>query len=113
MKLTVRVIKNFEYRTIKSIVLDIDGTSNINFLKKKIMELLPKKFDGNYDTVKIYFIPHAFKTQNLVINLDDDSSMILSDDIVLSSRLKDDCELSFFNYQSYLTFKKQPNFIKW
>ncbi|KAF9935961.1 hypothetical protein BGZ65_002846 [Modicella reniformis] len=69
--LTIRVIKSFEYRTAKNLVLhNIDLTaSTVAQLKEQIIE----------NTLKLYTKAHGAKTMNLIINLDHDEDWILDD----------------------------------
>ena len=112
MKITVRFIKNFQYRTIKQIVVDIDENLTIGQLKELLISKISKPFLIDYDCIKIYFLPFHYKSQNLVINMDKDEEWILKDDVVVKTILEEQCEVSFFNFESYKEFKRNPE-IKW
>ncbi|KAI7899773.1 uncharacterized protein BX663DRAFT_532713 [Cokeromyces recurvatus] len=105
--LTIRCIKNFEYRTCKNLVLQHVNleTSTVGDLKKLVLE----------NTLKVYTVAHGHKTMNLIINIEDDDKLILSDeDAVLAWQgIENETELSFFNMADYLEFKKHPDVMKW
>ncbi|GMK56952.1 hypothetical protein CspeluHIS016_0307920 [Cutaneotrichosporon spelunceum] len=115
--LTVRIIKNFPFRTTKNLVLrDVDlMTTTVGELMAQCREAIAsqvgfKHYRGvELDTIKKYTVAHGHKSQNLIINLDNDE-WILSD---LSQTLADagcenETELSFFNRQAYDEFKVHP-----
>lgn len=75
--LTIRVIKSFEYRTTKNIILhDVSLSTTVKDLK----DLLQKRISTDagfkpyrttkFDTLKTYFKSHGSKSQNLIINID-------------------------------------------
>jgi hypothetical protein len=65
----------------------------------------------NFDTLKIYFLKHGNKSQNLIINLDDNGYM--EEQKTLEEQgIENETEISFFNREQYETFKKNPE-IKW
>ncbi|CAI2192132.1 13927_t:CDS:2 [Funneliformis geosporum] len=121
--ITIRLIKNFEYRTIKNLVfqhVNLETTTIIE-LKELVRERIKttsglKAFRNvNYDTLKLYTKAHGTKTQNLVINIDDDThSVFLNDDSTLiSCGIENETEISFFNREAYETYKTHPDVIKW
>ena len=112
MKITVRFIKNFEYRTIKQMVVDIDDNMTIKDLKALMLTKISKIYLIDYDCLKIYFIPFQFKSQNLVINMEKDDELMLKDEQFVRDKLVEQCEISFFNYKMYEKFKRNPE-IKW
>ncbi|GAB5586430.1 hypothetical protein Unana1_01330 [Umbelopsis nana] len=68
----------------------------------------------NFDTIKLYTVAHGHKTQNLIINMDDDDKLIYNDDSATLSWLgfENETEISFFNRAAYEEYKKHPD-IKW
>ncbi|KAI8149953.1 hypothetical protein BJV82DRAFT_503803 [Fennellomyces sp. T-0311] len=104
--ITIRCIKSFEYRTCKSLVLQHLNleTTTVGELKTLVRE----------NTLKLYTVAHGHKTQNLIINMEDDASLIFSDDSATLAwlGLENEAELSFFNREAYETFKKNPD-MKW
>lgn len=84
--ITVRVIKNFEYRTMKALVLHVDLTqTNVEQLRVRCIEAVRTQpafkayrsvadqlgtSHAHTDTVKLYTRAHGAKTSNLIINLD-------------------------------------------
>lgn len=115
--LTVRVIKSFEFRTERSLVLrDIDlDTTTVGDLKeitRNAIQTQPgwKPYrSAHFDTLKLYTQAHGAKTTNLIINLDHDE-WILSDDGKSLSEcgLENETEVSFFNRDLYENFKLNP-----
>ncbi len=84
---TIRIIKSFEYRNFKNIILHIDPLMTVQELKVEIMKKLPKGLNNiNYDTLKIYVKAHGSKTSNLIINLDNQD--MLDDSKTLESQGK-------------------------
>nr|CAG8509136.1 5725_t:CDS:2 [Entrophospora candida] len=119
--LTIRVIKNFEYRTVKSIVLSNINleTTTVSQLKKILIEKIntTSKFapfrNVIYDTLKIYTKAHGFKNQNLVINTDHDEWLLNNEnETLISYDIENETELSFFNYEAYNNYKSHPD-QKW
>ncbi|EIE75755.1 hypothetical protein RO3G_00459 [Rhizopus delemar RA 99-880] len=105
--ITVRCIKNFEYRTCKNLVLQHVNleTSTVGDLKKLVLE----------NTLKVYTVAHGHKTMNLIINIEDDDKLILSDDsaVLAWQGIENETELSFFHMEDYQQFKDHPDTIKW
>ncbi|CEG78281.1 Putative Cytoplasmic protein [Rhizopus microsporus] len=86
--ITVRCIKNFEYRTCKNLVLQHVNleTCTAGDLKKLVLEKIHTQpgwkpyLNVKFDTLKVYTVAHGHKTMNLIINTEDDDKLILSDD---------------------------------
>ncbi|KAF9433742.1 hypothetical protein BGZ76_009036 [Entomortierella beljakovae] len=120
--LTIRVIKSFEYRTTKNLVLhNVDLTSTtVGQLRSLIIEKVKttsgwKPYQNVVlDTLKLYTKAHGAKTMNLIINLDHDEDWILNndDDILASHGIENETEISIFNKELYDIFKQNPD-IKW
>ncbi|KZT03420.1 uncharacterized protein LAESUDRAFT_729226 [Laetiporus sulphureus 93-53] len=119
--LTVRIIKSFEFRTEKSLVLH-----NVNLEKVTVGELKAmarqavqtqpgwKPYRSTVlNTLKLYTKAHGAKTSNLIINLDHDE-WILNDDLktLADCGLENETEISFFNGEQYEHFKAHPE-TKW
>ncbi|KAG9049419.1 hypothetical protein FS837_010359 [Tulasnella sp. UAMH 9824] len=127
--ITVRVIKSFEFRTTKSMVLhelNLEQTT-VGQLKDLVRQAI--KTQGAWkpyrnvelDTIKLYTVAHGAKarpkllvTTNLIINLENDETMIWSDDSVMLATLgaENETEVSFFNRKLYDEFKQKPE-TKW
>ncbi|CAG8592740.1 143_t:CDS:2 [Paraglomus occultum] len=120
--LTIRVIKNFEYRTVKNIVLQNVNleTTTVEQLKELIREKINttpgfRPFRNvDYDTLKIYTKAHGAKTMNLVINFEHDEDWILNDEhsTLVSYGIENETEISFFNFEAYEKYKEHPD-IQW
>ncbi|KAH8550073.1 hypothetical protein BGW37DRAFT_499991 [Umbelopsis sp. PMI_123] len=119
--LTIRCIKSFEYRTCKNLILHVNlEVVTIGELKDMIREKI-KTTSGwkpylnvKFDTLKLYTVAHGHKTQNLIINMEDDDKLIFKDDSATLSWLgfENETEVSFFNMEAYEEYKKHPD-IKW
>ncbi|KZS99309.1 hypothetical protein SISNIDRAFT_472210 [Sistotremastrum niveocremeum HHB9708] len=115
--ITIRVVKSFEYRTEKSLVLhDLDLlTTSVAQLKQRVLDVIRTQSAWKpyrtavLDTLKIYTKAHGSKTSNLIINLDNDD-WILSDDSAMLADLglENETEVSFFNKDLYDKFKAHP-----
>jgi len=115
--LTLRIIKSFEYRTEKSLVLhdvNLEATTvgRLKEIAKQTIQSQPawkpyRKVD--LDTIKLYTKAHGAKTTNLIINLDHDD-WILDDDskLLVDVGFENETEVSFFNTGLYETFKANP-----
>ncbi|KAG0296324.1 hypothetical protein BGZ96_009723 [Linnemannia gamsii] len=119
--LTIRVIKSFEYRTTKNLILhNIDLTAtNVGQLRTLIIEKIKTTSGWKpyqtvvFDTLKLYTKAHGAKTMNLIINMDNDDWILSNDDEILASRgIENETEISIFNRELYESFKKNPD-IKW
>lgn len=118
--ITVRLVRSFEYRTIKNHVLhDLDLT----VLTAPQLVALARDVAANapgfrpyrtvdFDTAKVYSHAHLTKTQNLSINLehDDDPHWLISlSDAPLSELgVDNEAEISVFNRKAYEEFKANP-----
>jgi len=115
--LTLRIIKSFEYRTERSLVLhDINlETTTVGQLKETARETIQilsawKPYRTvKLDTAKLYTKAHGAKTTNLIINLDHDE-WILDDDSKTLAELdfENETEVSLFNRDLYEAFKLNP-----
>ncbi|KAI0637341.1 hypothetical protein C8Q77DRAFT_1097119 [Trametes polyzona] len=119
--LTVRVIKSFEYRTEKSLVLHHLNleTTTVGQLKETVRQAIQTQpawkpyRNTTLDTIKLYTKAHGAKTTNLIINLDHDEWIFDDDSKTLAELgLENESEVSFFNRQAYEEFKKHPD-TKW
>ena len=83
LTLTIRLVKSFEYRTFKNLVLHhVSSSTTIQQLQTLINEQIMKSgwkpyLNHSFDTLKIYVKAHGTKSMNLIINLDADASLIL------------------------------------
>ncbi|KAG0636705.1 hypothetical protein HOY80DRAFT_890840 [Tuber brumale] len=126
--LTIRVIKNFPYRTAKNLVLhNLDLTTlTSGALKERVRsEILSSTSGGGWkaykgvvgtlDTLKLYTKAHGTKTNNLIINMEDEGDeLILGDDerALEGYGCEHETEISFFRLEDYLEFKGNPE-EKW
>lgn len=121
--LTVRVIKSFPYRTCKNVVLhnlDLDTVTagELKEMVKARIQVQPafKTYRNvELDTLKLYTKAQGTKTQNLIINMEDqDDALIFEDDTasLASCACEHETEVSFFNKIQYDGFKAHPE-EKW
>ncbi|OBZ75486.1 hypothetical protein A0H81_04701 [Grifola frondosa] len=122
--LTLRIIKSFEFRTERSLVLH-----NVNLDTTTVGELKELARQGNHTSrSRLFSIPLRslskpsqdgnpiiilFSTTNLIINLDHED-WILNDDAKTLTDIgfENETEVSFFNREAYEKFKAHPE-IKW
>ncbi|TFK42860.1 hypothetical protein BDQ12DRAFT_676900 [Crucibulum laeve] len=115
--LTVRIIKSFEFRTERSLVLHGVNlkTTTVGLLKQLARDAILSQpgwkpyRNVSLDTMKLYTKAHGSKTSNLIINLDHDE-WILDDDTKLLADLgfENETEVSYFNRDAYEQFKLDP-----
>ncbi|WWC66941.1 uncharacterized protein I206_100848 [Kwoniella pini CBS 10737] len=118
--LTIRIIKSFEFRTQKSMVVKHLNLEELTV--DNLMELVRKeiKTQSGYkpyrtlvlDTMKLYTLAHGSKTTNLIINLDHDEWILDPSKILKDIGAQNETEISFFNRESYDKFKLNPE-VKW
>jgi len=126
--ITVRIIKNFEYRTMKPLVLkDVDLTTlTARALMERCREgaytqlteevaaqpafKVYRNVVGSLDTLKIYTHAHGAKTTNLIINLDRPEWILdsASDAPLASLGVENETELSLFERAAYDQFLAHP-----
>ncbi len=134
----IRVIRSFEYRNIRNLVLkDVSLSITTEELKIRIAQALQvapglpppfRKYD--YDTLKVnrlcnhalaeklyVFVvflqieshAHGAKTNDPVINHENDEGLILKPGFTLAeSDVRNETEISFFKYEDYIAHKKNP-----
>ncbi|KAI5481737.1 protein of DUF0538 family [Pseudohyphozyma bogoriensis] len=115
--LTIRVIKSFEFRTTKNLLIPHADLTTLTVgglkdLVKQEIQTKPgyKPFRTTVlDTMKLYTKAHGSKTQNLIINLDHDDWILDDESAILSTLgIENEAELSFFNRELYDKFKLDP-----
>lgn len=88
---TVRLIRSFEHRNFRPVVyhgVNLDQTVKefIIFLKQDVplrTSLPPPLRNYRYDTLKILHQAHKAKTNELVLGLEDDDTLLLKEDRTL------------------------------
>ncbi|OLY79305.1 hypothetical protein AYI68_g6631 [Smittium mucronatum] len=113
--ITVRVIKNFEYRTIKNIILKVDlNTETVREFRNRIQKEIEQNpafvpfRNVEYDSLKVY--SHAFgnKTQNLVVNMERDGFLDDPEATLAQCGLMSESEVSYFNLDAYNKYVINP-----
>jgi len=119
--LSIRLIRSFEHRNLRFFPLkavDLSWTTEqlMSVIKEHIntSSSLPppfKKFD--FDTFKIEHQAHGAKSNDPVINCENDDQLILKPGQKLNeSNVRHETEIAFFklsDYQAYLKLKKTEN----
>lgn len=116
--ITIRLIKSFQYRTVKSIVLhniNLHASTTATLTELLNQEIIKYKpfASVKYDTFKIYTNAHGSKTMNLVINFDHEDSWYLKEGISLWDQgVRNETEISWFVGKDYEEYKANPE-TKW
>lgn len=119
--LTIRIVKSFEFRTEKHLILhnvncETTTVGQLKELARQAIQTQPgwKPYRNVVlDTLKLYTKAHGAKTTNLIINLDHDDWILDDDSKLLSDYgIENETEISFFNREMYEEFKKHPE-TKW
>ncbi|KAI5857005.1 hypothetical protein BZA05DRAFT_415715 [Tricharina praecox] len=121
--LTIRVIKNFPYRTYKNVILHhLDLTALTAGELKELVKTHVQTQPGfkayktlQPDTLKLYTKAHGTKTNNLIINMEDkeETLMFRDDSATLASYgCEHETEISFFVLKDYEEFRANPE-EKW
>ncbi|THV05026.1 hypothetical protein K435DRAFT_826539 [Dendrothele bispora CBS 962.96] len=115
--ITIRIIKSFQYRTERSLVLqDLNlETTTIGRLKEIARQAIQTQpgwkpyRNVTLDTLKLYSRAHGAKTTNLIINLDNDDWILDDDSKTLAEvGFENETEVSFFNRELYEAFRQNP-----
>ncbi|KAJ2619060.1 hypothetical protein GGI25_006026, partial [Coemansia spiralis] len=116
--ITIRVIKSFEYRTSKNIILKIDPSlTTVGELKDICQKHIDEesKFKPfrmvKYDTLKIYTQAFGHKSQDLIINKEDKEFLNNENDMLDFVGVKNETELSFFNRDAYDQYVEDPKIL--
>ncbi|KAI9230665.1 MAG: hypothetical protein DHS80DRAFT_12024 [Piptocephalis tieghemiana] len=117
--ITVRMIKSFEYRNFKNLLLhNVPLSLTVAELKERALTQMRstpgyKPFlNVNFDTMKLYTQAHGAKTSNLIINLDHPEWILKDEGILADLGFKDETEVSFFNGDDYQSYVAHPE-NKW
>ncbi|CAN2389066.1 Chromosome 2 open reading frame 76 [Pristimantis euphronides] len=114
---TVRLVRSFEHRNFRPVVYRDVGLNQtvqefLEFVKEDVAlrnDLPPPFRRHSYDTMKIIHQPHGAKTNDLVISLEDDETLILKTQQTLQEAgVAHETELAFFYEADYRQYKKNP-----
>lgn len=139
--ITIRIIKSFEFRTMKAYVV-----KSIDLTKTTVAQLEDmcrqevktnsafrafRSYADKLDTLKLYTRAHGAKTTNLIINLDHPEWLLEDENLgkllkeggsgegrtkenttLAEIGVENETELSFFNREAYESFLANPN-TKW
>uniref|UniRef100_A0A7S0BJJ2 Uncharacterized protein n=1 Tax=Rhodosorus marinus TaxID=101924 RepID=A0A7S0BJJ2_9RHOD len=118
--ITIRLIRDFEHRNIKLMVMrDVDLSCSGAELKTNILKRIAEESAfvtlrrSDLTTLKIHQLSaHQYKDQNLVVNLDRDDWVIEDGDRLQDKGVRAEAEISFYNNDAYQSFKQNP-VVKW
>ena len=116
-RVTVRVIKSFEYSNVKYLVVpDLNKETTFGDLAEKVQTILKndpmcaryKPFE-KYDSFKIYVYPMSAKPATLVINTDHPEWIITDTKDTLGKwGLGEGAEISYYNRAEFIGFLENP-----
>lgn len=116
-RLTVRIIKSFEYSNVKYLVVpDLNKDTTFDELAEKVQTILKndsvcaryKPFE-KYDSFKIYVYPMSAKPATLVINTDHPEWIISNTKDTLGKwGLGEGAEVSYYNRDEFVHFLECP-----
>jgi len=113
--LTIRLIRSFEFRNWKPFVLhnvplESTKTEDLEELIGRFIRdsTLPPPFKNlSLDTLKIEYQPHHFKTNDPLINTENDEELTLKPGLTLSNQgVQNETEISYFKKVDYLAYVK-------
>lgn len=122
VRLVIRLVRSFAHKNIRNIVLreDTDNFNLTNTTVKDLMILIRKKLGSDeinpplpppfkkfeFNCMKIEHQAFGSKTNNTVINCDNDEELILKENLTLHEvGVKNETEISFFNLEDYTQYK--------
>lgn len=120
LTLTVRLIRSFEYRNIRFVVLkEVNPNCTVQQLMDQIdrdiktRPNLPLPFKTHsYDCMKINSFAHGAKSNDTAITLSHDDEWILDPKkTLLESKIKNETELSYYNTIDYEKYKQNPRLL--
>ena len=118
--LTIRLIRSFEHRAVKNLVLyGVDLTQTVSQLKREILSALPGETSlppssGNSAAAlsRSSIKPTARKPTTRSSTKNDDETLILGEDAALvDCGVRNETTISFFNKQHYLDYKENPTLV--
>lgn len=125
--ITIRIIKSFPYRNVKNLIIkdiDLKSTTAEGLFDQVLHEIattgsLRPYRNVQYDSLKIYTKAHGSKSMNLVINFENDEDWVIlkkglptKDKSLWDLGIQNETEISMFNWDDYLEYKKNPE-EKW
>ncbi|XP_052094604.1 UPF0538 protein C2orf76 homolog [Mytilus californianus] len=117
--ITIRLVRSFEHRNIKHIVLhDVDFSQTVSSFKETIkkdlvsMQGIPPPFKKfTYDTLKISHKAHGAKSNDPVIDIENDQ-LILEDGVTLKEAgVGNETEISYFKMEDYRKYQANPHLV--
>jgi hypothetical protein len=118
LTLTIRFIKSFEFRTTKNLIVKVEEKLSVKELLTEAIEKSKntsgfKPYENcKFDTLKLYVKAHGSKSQNLVINLENDDFLHFEKTLA-ECGIENETEISLFNLDDYLAYKSGLQETKW
>eukprot|EP00058_Branchiostoma_floridae_P015199 XP_002600687.1 hypothetical protein BRAFLDRAFT_67751 [Branchiostoma floridae] len=100
LTVTVRLIRSFEHKNLKNVVFhQVDPDTTV----ETFMDTVRK------DTMKLEFKAHGNKTNNPLMNTEDNDKLMLKPCATLrDSGVENETEISFFKREEYEAFVQNP-----
>ena len=117
---TVRLIRSFQHRSIRNIVLhDVDTSQLVStFIEYVSVNIktntnIPPPFRTyKYDAMKIQHQAFGAKTSDPAINTTNDEELMMKDDKTLAAcGVVNETEISFFKMEEYREYQKNPQLV--
>uniref|UniRef100_A0A8C5I5W1 Uncharacterized protein n=1 Tax=Gouania willdenowi TaxID=441366 RepID=A0A8C5I5W1_GOUWI len=107
---TVRLVRSFEHRNFRSVVFHgVCLEQKVEDFIRSTNIILSFFCSWFVDTMKIIHQAHGAKTNELVMSLDDDETLILGSDLTLKAAgVANETEVAFFKKEDYGLFKANP-----
>eukprot|EP00112_Aurelia_sp_Birch-Aquarium-sp1_P020062 Seg508.13 transcript_id=Seg508.13/GoldUCD/mRNA.D3Y31 product="UPF0538 protein C2orf76" protein_id=Seg508.13/GoldUCD/D3Y31 len=121
ISVTVRIIRSFEFRNVKTIVYhevntDQKAAEFLDMVKgdlKTRKGIPPPVRNHSYDAMKIQHKAFGSKTSDPVINTENDEKLMISLEKTLAQNdIDNETEISLFNLQEYKIYQSNPQ-VKW
>eukprot|EP00741_Cyanophora_paradoxa_P001382 tig00000480_g1337.t1 len=115
----VRVIKSFEYRTFKNLVLhNVDLGMRVADFRQLVDQKIQTEAgfapyrNHKSDTLKLHMKAHGAKTSNPVINVGHEELVLKETGTLGEQGVEHETELSYFAMSDYEAYKANPQ-VKW
>ncbi|CAN9498031.1 unnamed protein product [Ophioblennius macclurei] len=114
---TVRLVRSFEHRNFKPVVYpEVNLDQRVQDFMQMVRDdietrpgLPPPFRKYSYDTMKIVHQAHGAKTNELVMSLKNDETLILqSDQTLRAAGVASETEVAFFRKDDYDVYKANP-----
>ncbi|XP_011403543.1 PREDICTED: UPF0538 protein C2orf76 homolog [Amphimedon queenslandica] len=119
LTITIRLIRSFEHRNIRYIVLkDVDPSLTIQDLMDQINKdlqsshILPVPFRKHqFNCMKINSYAHGHKSNDTAITLGRNEWILDPSKTILESNIRNETEISYFNKSDYERYESHPQLL--